>query len=69
MFWAQVIHDCWRRIQNLQAGNELEEPVSIGDPEALIEELMQLIRKAETEKMKAEAKIEVMKEGGGNNCK
>ena len=55
-------------IQKLQAGSKQEDGGSIGDPEARIEELRQLIRKAETEKMKAEAKIEVMKEGGGNTA-
>lgn len=61
-----MIRDCCRRIQKLQAGGKPEEgAASVGDPEARIEELKQVIRRAETEKMKAEARLEALKEGGG----
>ena len=63
----QVIRDCCRRIQKLQAGARADESAgntNSSDPEARIEELRQIIRKSETEKTKAEAKLEILKDGG-----
>ncbi|GFN81506.1 F-bar and double sh3 domains protein 2-like [Plakobranchus ocellatus] len=69
---TRAIRDYYRQMTILQNGRSLEtsetgsqESTSV-DPETKLEELKQSIRKAETAKLKAEARLDVLRAGGVN---
>ena len=62
-----MIRDCYRRIQKLQAGQKPDDGSGSGDPEHRIEELKNIVRKAETDKCKAQSRLDALKEGGSES--
>ncbi|XP_037801238.1 protein nervous wreck-like isoform X8 [Penaeus monodon] len=60
---TKVIRDVTKKLQKVQATIKTEADLT-PDVEAKVDELRNIIRKAETHKCKAEAKLELLKEGG-----
>ncbi|XP_042881081.1 protein nervous wreck-like isoform X2 [Penaeus japonicus] len=60
---TKVIRDVTKKLQKVQATIKTEVDLT-PDVEAKVDELRNIIRKAETHKVKAEAKLELLKEGG-----
>ncbi|XP_063598257.1 protein nervous wreck-like [Penaeus indicus] len=60
---TKVIRDVTKKLQKVQATIKTEADLT-PDVEAKVDELRNIIRKAETNKCKAEAKLELLKEGG-----
>ncbi|ROT78638.1 hypothetical protein C7M84_002650 [Penaeus vannamei] len=60
---TKLIRDVTKKLQKVQATIKTEADLT-PDVEAKVDELRNIIRKAETNKCKAEAKLELLKEGG-----
>ncbi|CAG5123736.1 unnamed protein product, partial [Candidula unifasciata] len=63
---TRAIRDYYRQLTVLQSSESGNQDPAVADPEAKLEELKQSIRKAETTKLKAEARLEALRLGGVN---